>query len=137
MRRHSAFLVPAGVAIAIVGFLAPSAEAGSAHFVGTPTANISGSTLTVKGKEAGLGNLEQINVQVTADAQCVNKGGNKPSAGNKASFGAGVDVPVQNGKANFSITVTATFQPTCSPPMTVAWSNIVVTDTTNGISVSL
>ncbi|MEU8527919.1 MULTISPECIES: hypothetical protein [Streptomyces] len=137
MRRHSAFLVPAGVAIAIVGFLAPSAEAGSAHFVGTPTATASGSTLTVKGKEAGLGNLEQVNIQVTADAQCVNKGGNKPSAENKQAFGGGGQFPVQNGKANFSVTVTANFQPKCSPPMSLVWSNVVVTDTTNGISVTL
>jgi hypothetical protein len=44
--------------------------------------------------------------------------------------------PVQNGKAYFELTGTATFQPECSPPMTVAFSNITVTDTTNGISVS-
>lgn len=137
MRRHHAFLIPAGVAIGIVGFLAPSAEAGSAHFVGTPTASASGSTLTVKGKEAGLGNLEQVNIQVTADAQCVNKGGNKPSAENKQAFGGGGQFPVQNGKANFSVTVTANFQPKCSPPMSLVWSNVVVSDITNGISVTL
>ncbi|MEU6878613.1 hypothetical protein [Streptomyces sp. NPDC046712] len=136
MRRHSAFLLPAGVAIAIVGFLAPTAEAGSAHFVGTPTVTASGSTLTVKGKEAGLGNLEQINVTVTADAQCVNKGGNKPSAENKQAFGGGGQFPVQNGKANFSVTVTANFKPACSPPMTLVWTNVVVSDAANGLSVT-
>ena len=30
-------------------------------------------------------------------------------------------------------TVTATLQPPCSPPMTIAWSDITVTDTTNGV----
>ncbi|WP_406861045.1 hypothetical protein ABZO31_11495 [Streptomyces sp. HUAS MG47] len=125
------------MAIGILGLLAPTAEAGSAHFVGTPTASASGSTLTVKGKEAGLGNLAQITVTVSADAQCINKGGNKPSAENKQSFGGGATVPVQNGKANFSITVTANFQPKCSPPMTLQWSNVVVTDVTNSLSVTL
>ncbi|MEV6328440.1 hypothetical protein [Streptomyces sp. NPDC051909] len=137
MLRRSSFLLPAGVAIAIVGFLAPSAEAGSAHFVGTPTASASGDTLTVKGKEAGLGNLTQINVLVTADAQCVNKGGNEPSADNKDSFGSDVDVPVQNGKANFTVVLTADLQPDCTKSMKLVWSNVTITDTTNDLTVTL
>jgi hypothetical protein len=32
--------------------------------------------------------------------------------------------------------VTATFQPDCSPPMTVRFTDVKVTDTTNGISQS-
>jgi hypothetical protein len=43
---------------------------------------------------------------------------------------------VQDGKANFSLTLTATFSPSCSPPMTVRWSDLTVTDETIGISVS-
>jgi hypothetical protein len=50
--------------------------------------------------------------------------------------GAG-DFPVQNGKANFSLTLTASFQSECSPPMTVRFSNVVVTDTTHGVSKNL
>ncbi|WP_282696260.1 hypothetical protein [Streptomyces sp. CC208A] len=135
-RRHSAFLLPAGVALGLVGFLAPAAQAGSAHFV-TVSASTSGNTLTVTGKEAGLGNLDQVRIEVTADAQCVNKGGNKPQADNKQSFGAGEDVPAQNGKANFSVTVTANLQPDCTKSMKLVWSNIVVTDVTNGVSTTL
>ena len=120
-----------------LGGLATPAFAGSPHFVGTPTASIDGNTVTVAGKEAGLGNEEQIHVEVTADAQCVNRGGNDPQAGNKQSFAASGDFPVQNGKANFSVTVVATFQPNCSPPMSVRWSNIVVTDAANGLSATL
>ena len=41
---------------------------------------------------------------------------------------------MQNGKANFSLTLTATFQPPCSPPMTVEYTDVTVTDTTNNIS---
>ncbi len=43
---------------------------------------------------------------------------------------------MQNGKAEFSLTLTATFPPECSPPMTVAFTDVTVTDTTNGISQS-
>lgn len=75
-----------------------------------------------------------VHIEVTALAECVNPGGNKPSAGNKESFSAAGDFPVQNGKANFTLTVTATFQPKCSPPMSVVFSDVTVTDTTHGIS---
>ena len=73
---------------------------------------------------------------VTATAQCINPGQNHPKAANKESVSAEGDFPVQNGKANFSLTVTATFQPDCSPPMTVIFTNVTVTDTTSGISKS-
>ena len=126
----------AALALCLAGLSTP-AWAGSPHFVGTPIATISGDTLTVSGKEAGLGNEQQIHVEVTADAACINPGGNHPEAANKESFTAAGDFPVQNGKADFSLTVVATFQPSCSPPMTVAWSNIVVTDAANGLSVTL
>ncbi|MEU4996528.1 hypothetical protein [Streptomyces sp. NPDC021622] len=136
-RSRSILLLPAGVAVGILGFLAPAAGAVSAHFVGTPTATSSGSSLTVKGKEAGLGNQQTVRISVTADAQCVNRGGNDPSAANKQSTSGEAISPVQNGKANFTVTVTATFKPKCSPPMTLVWSNVVVTDTGNRISVTL
>lgn len=100
--------------------------AGNAHFVGAPSISISGSTATASGKIAGLGNISQINVVVTADAQCVNPGSKKPSADNKQAFSADGDFPVQNGKANFSLTLTATMQPSCTGPMTIVWSNLQV-----------
>jgi len=106
----------------------PSASAGSPHFVGKISVKSSGSSLTVSGKEAGLGNETQVHIVVTADAQCVNRGGNHPKAGNKESFAADGEFPVQNGKATFSLTLNAAFQPDCSPPMTVVWSNVHVED---------
>jgi protein-disulfide isomerase len=124
-------------AILTLACFSTPALAGSPHFVGTPTATISGDTVTVSGKEAGLGNETQIHVVVTADAACVNPGDQHPQAANKESFSADGTFPVQSGKADFTVTVIATFQPSCSPPMTVQWSNIVVTDVTNGISVTL
>jgi hypothetical protein len=119
------------LAVALVAALtvAGVALAGNAHFVGTPTLTVSGNTLTVAGKVAGLGNVPQIHVEITATAECINPGSNKPKAANKESIGAGGDFPVQNGKANFSVSATATFQPDCTPPMTLRFSNVIVTVT--------
>jgi hypothetical protein len=130
LKRLAAF---AALTLTLAGLAAP-AYAGSPHFVGSPTASLSGSTLTVSGKEAGLGDEDQITVEVTADVVCVNRGNHNPEAANKQTFGAGADVPVQNGKANYSIEVQIVFQPKCSPPMTLVVLNGTVTDVTNGIS---
>jgi hypothetical protein len=123
---------------AVAGIGATTASAGSPHFVDDQTkATISGNTLTVSGKEAGLGDEAQIHVVLTAEAQCVNGGGNHPQAANKESFTAAGDFPVQNGKADFTLSITAVFQPSCSPPMTVEFTSVVVTDTTNGLTATL
>jgi hypothetical protein len=100
------------------------AMAGNAHFVGSPTITVDGNDVTASGKIAGLGNEGQVHVTVTGEAACVNPGTKKPKAANKQSFGAEGDFPIQNGKANFELTMTATFSPNCTPPMTVEWSNI-------------
>jgi hypothetical protein len=116
---------------------APVAFAGSPHFVGAVTATRTDNSLTVSGKEAGLGDEEQVNIVVLATAECINKGEKHPKAENKETLSTEENVPVQNGKANFSLTVTATTKPSCSPPMTLAFTDVTVTDTTNGISASL
>jgi hypothetical protein len=122
MRRM--ILTVAAVCLGVV-----AVYAGNAHFVGIPTITVTDSTLFASGKVAGLGNVPQINVVLSADAQCVNPGSNKPQAANKSSFSAEGDFPVQNGKAVFQLNLTATFQPDCTPPMTVEWSNIQITVT--------
>ncbi|MFY9588125.1 MAG: hypothetical protein WAT66_11780 [Actinomycetota bacterium] len=129
------FVLLAILTAATVAALLP-AQAGSPHFVGDPVLTRSGNTLTVTGKEAGLGNEEQIHVVLSATAECINGGGNHPKAANKISISAAGDFPVQNGKANFTLSVTATFDPNCSPPMTVRFRNVTLTDTTNGLSKS-
>jgi hypothetical protein len=58
-----------------------------------------------------------------ATALCINPGGHHPKAVNKESVNAEGDFPVQNGKADFMLSVTATFQPECSPPMTVEFTD--------------
>ena len=101
------------------------------------TASVSGNTLTVEGKEAGLGDEAQIHVVLSATALCINGGGNHPKAVNKESVNAAADFPVQNGKADWTLSVAAVFQPSCDPPMTVAFTDITVTDTTNGLTLNI
>jgi hypothetical protein len=126
-------VVFAGVVCVAVAAIPALAGVSGAHFVGDPTITISGNTLTASGKVAGLGNVEQINVTLTADAACINPGSNKPKAANKQSISVSGQFPVQNGKAEFSLTATATFQPDCLPPMTLEWSNPTITVTAPGV----
>ena len=77
----------------------PAAVAGSPHFVNNAfTVTRSDNTLTVTGKEAGLGDEDQIHVVLEATALCINGGGNHPKAVNKADVTAEGDFPVQNGR---------------------------------------
>src|SRR6266516_4343241 len=97
--------------------------AGSPHLVGAVTTSCSGDTLTVTGKEAGLGDETQITVTISATASCINGGGHHPKAVNKTSVNGSFVVPVQNGHADYSLTVAASFQPDCAPPMTVVFTD--------------
>ncbi len=134
MRLKKRYVVLAAL-IGAVAAISTVAFAGSPHQVGTCTASQSGNTLAINDcKEAGLGDEAQINVTVSADALCINNGGHHPKAVNKTSVSSKLVVPVQNGKAVFNATLTATFQPDCSPPMTVQFTNISIVDTTNGIT---
>jgi hypothetical protein len=131
MRRIAAICL---IGLGTLGISAPAAFAGSPHFVHDVTISRTDNSLTVSGKEAGLGNEDQVHIVVSATASCINPGQHHPKAANKESVSAEGDFPVQNGKANFSLTVTATFSPSCSPPMTVVFSDVTVTDETSGIS---
>src|ERR671918_2797489 len=133
MRRISVFV--AAAILATVALALP-ALAGSPHFVGDATiVRNADNSLTVSGKLAGLGNEDQVDVRVTALAECINPGSKKPQAANKESFSAEGQFPVQNGKANYSLNlVTTTISPNCSPPMTIRWSDVLIEDLTHGIS---
>jgi hypothetical protein len=133
MRR----LIPLTVALATAAVVVPAVWAGSPHFVGTPTVTRSGNSLTVSGKEAGLGNETQVEIQVSVQAACLNRGENFPQAANKQTFSQTGTFPVQNGKADFTLTVTATFQPKCSPPMTVVFGDVTVTDLSHGVTTTI
>jgi hypothetical protein len=122
------------VTAAALALASAPAWAGSPHFVGTPAFTTSGSTITVTAKEAGLGDEAQVHVVLSGTAQCVNPGGNDPQAGNKTAFSTAADEPVQNGKADYQVTATAVLSPACVPPMTIAFSGVTLTDTTNGLT---
>ena len=130
-------LAAVSLCLAVAAITAPAALAGSPHFIKSAfTVNRSDDTLSVSGKEAGLGDESQIHVVLSATALCINNGGHHPKAVNKTSVNAAGDFPVQNGKADFTLNVTAAFQPECSPPMTVEFTDVTVTDTTNGLTQS-
>jgi hypothetical protein len=125
------------VAAAIVALTFTAvAIAGSPHFIVSAFSfSQNGNTLTISAKEAGLGDETQINIVVTATAECINGGGKHPKAVNKAGVGAAATVPVQNGKAEYTLVVVAPeFQPPCDPPMTLRFSDITLTDTTNNLT---
>jgi hypothetical protein len=125
-----------GVLALAMALVAQPAFAGSPHFVGSPTYSTSGSTATVSAKEAGLGG-ESIDVTLSGTAQCINPGSHHPKAANKSGFSSTETVPVHNGQATYTITATATFSPDCTPPMEVVFTSLVLTDTTNNLSVTL
>ena len=124
MRNRLTVLI---LAVALAVLTAAPALAGSPHFVGAPTLTRTGDALTVSGKVAGLGDETQINVALTADVQCVNPGNKEPKAENKGATVAEGTFPVQNGKALFTLSGTGITSPDCSPPMTLRYSNVVVT----------
>lgn len=127
MRKSLIFT--ASIAILMLGATAAQATS-NAHFVGTPTATRNDDTLTVSGKVAGLGDVDEITVTVTGDVACINPGDKHPRAANKESFSFTETVPVQNGKALFSVTIDGSLiDPSCSPPMTLQFSNVKVTVT--------
>jgi hypothetical protein len=132
MRRFFTITITAVFALFL---FTPMASAGSPHFTGV-TVERSGDDLIVSGKEAGLGNETQVHIVVSADAACINPGSKHPKAANKESFSAEGDFPVQNGKAEFTLTLSADLQPDCSPPMTVVWTNVEVSDVEHGVTKS-
>lgn len=152
MRRGILFI--AAMPMMLAGFVmaAPAALAVSPHFIsGSGTLNSDGS-LTVKFKEAGLGTNQLINYELTADATatyvCVNRGGANPSASNKTTVSGPVSASgtFSSGK-NGNVTASLTVSPppsdiTCPPGQalelaSVTYTNVVLTDTTNGVSISL
>jgi hypothetical protein len=121
------------LAAALLAAVAAPAWAGSPHFVGDPTISRTGDALTVTFKVAGLGNEDQT-ITLTADASCVNPGNNEPKAENKGDVVATGTFSPKNGNVVGSLSGTGSTDPSCSPPMRLGYSNVVLTDTTAGIS---
>ena len=141
------------LSVAIVTLTAQMASASTsgAHFFSS-SASIDGSgALVVTWDEAGLGN-ENIDYTLTADATavyaCINGGGNHPKAANKETVADQVSskgsFQSRNGRVKASLTAGPLSAGGFSCPSgqqlvlaRVTYSNIVLTDTTNGVSVTL
>ena len=123
----------------------PAIQAGRHTLIAAPTG--SGKTLAAflaaidsllrQGLAGELGNETQVHIEVTATAECINRGGHNPNAGNKTSVSAAGDFPIQNGKALFSLDLEATFSPSCSPPMSIEFTDIEACDTEHGVCCTL
>lgn len=130
------------VAAAVLGVVAalsiPAAFAVSPHFNYANVTGVTSNSITVSFKESGLGNsLDSVNITLSGTAECINGGSNHPKASNKSGFLVGDTFNVSNGQATGSLTYTVTVTPSCSPPMTLAFTNLVVTDTTFHDSISI
>jgi hypothetical protein len=152
MRRGILFIFALPMILAGLVMAAPAALAVSPHFVNASgTLNANGS-LTVNFKEAGLGTNQNINYTLTAQGTatyvCVNKGGANPSAQNKTTVNGPVSATgTFNSGKNGNVTASLTVQPppsdiTCPKGQTlklasVSYTGVTLTDTTNGITVSL
>lgn len=111
----------------------------------------SSGALTVSFDERGLGN-ENIDYTLTADATavfaCINGGGNHPQAANKETINSEVSAngsfEPKNGRVQASLTTGAPSAGGFTCPRgqrlvlaSVTYTNILLTDTTNGVSTSV
>jgi hypothetical protein len=130
-----------GILVAVVATLAIMANtvfAVSPHFLYANVTSVTSSSITVEFKEAGLGNsLDSVEITLTGSAICINPGSKHPKAENKTGFAVSGTFSVSNGQATGSLTGTADISPKCSPPMTVAWTDLVVHDYFFGTSIAI
>jgi hypothetical protein len=113
------------------------------------SADVTQAFLNVSFREVGLGSNEGTLVRITSDASavyaCINRGGRNPKASNKMTVAAPVSAEAtltsdKNGSISGTLTAAAPGPGdfTCSSGQTlvlasVTFSNIVLTDVTNGI----
>jgi hypothetical protein len=143
------------IALGIMSLLlvlgAGSASAVAAKFHSTDSSVNNGGALVVSWDERGVGN-GNIDYLLTADATalyaCLNGGGNHPQAANKEAFNGslstGGSFESMNGRVQASLMTGPLQAPsfTCPSGQTrvlaaVSYTNIVLTDLTNGTSVQI
>ena len=152
MRISSSLL--SGLCLAAI--LQATAFAQSPHFIHTATVSAVGTdgSISISFKEAGLGGGQTITYTMggsfSAHYGCVNRGGNHPSASNKTAESGAVDViTTRTASKNGSISSTVSFTPpdpdsvlSCPGNQVavladITYSDLTLTDTTNGISAPL
>jgi len=134
----------------VAGVVASPAFADAPKFHSVSSDVSSNGALVVSFDERGLGN-ENVNYTLTADADatyaCINKGGKNPSAANKRSVvspvAGGASFEPRNGRVRGSVSAGPPGPGTFSCPggqrlvlADVTYTNVVLTDTTNGVSTS-
>ncbi|MEV6236415.1 hypothetical protein [Lentzea sp. NPDC051838] len=140
------------VAVVTALFMATVPAGADAPKFHSAAGSVTGSgALTVSFDERGLGN-ENIDYTLTADASavfaCINGGGNHPQAANKETVNSEVSATgsfePRNGRVRASLTTGAPSAGGFSCPggqrlvlASVTYTNIVLTDTTNGVSTSI
>jgi hypothetical protein len=143
-------LLTTAALVAVFALALPAWAAAPQFKAATSSVNDAGA-LVVSFDERGLGN-ENIDYTLTADATalyaCLNRGGKHPQAANKESFegqvaGGGSFEP-KNGRVVASLTAGPLAAPQFTCPSgqdrvraAVSYTNIVLTDTTNGVSTSV
>jgi hypothetical protein len=133
-------------------FFSVAVRADSPHFIDNQThVHPDGINLEVCFKEAGLGDNQLINYEASAEAAatyaCINGGGNHPKARNKETVEGPVEASDtfdsgQNGQIIQCLTLMPPSAGDFSCPngqtlvlACVEYSNVMITDTTNGITV--
>jgi hypothetical protein len=146
-RTMTAFLT-----LLMVALMSSAAAAQPAPFFQSASSSVNSSgALVVSFDERGLGN-ENVDYLLTADATalyaCINRGGNHPEAANKESFEGQVSEGASIEPKNGRVQATLVTGPLSSGDFTcpggqrlvlasVSYTNIVLTDTTNDVSITL
>jgi hypothetical protein len=142
-----------GAAAAVAAFLAfsSSALADTGKFHSAVSSVNNDGALVVSFDERGLGNAN-VDYTLTADATalyaCINGGGKHPQAANKEAFegqvSGGASFEPKNGRVSADITAGPLLAPQFTCPKgqrrvlaAVTYTNIVLTDTTNGVSTAV
>jgi hypothetical protein len=140
-------LLTTATLVAIFALAAPAFAAAPQFHAASSSVNDAGA-LVVSFDERGLGNGD-VDYTLTADATalyaCLNKGGKHPQAANKEQFegqvSGGGSFEAKNGRVVASLTTGPLAAPQFTCPSgqqrvlaAVTYTNIVLTDTTNGVS---
>ena len=155
MNIRRALVALAATAVLVLAGAGPALAGGSPHFIKNGTsASLSGTSLVVQFKEAGLssGSVETIQATAHLDAtfQCVNGGGNVPADPKKTTISSdvstsGVFTAGQNGNLVGSLTLSvpaAASVLNCPGGQTATltaatWSAVSVTDLTSGATLAI
>jgi hypothetical protein len=134
--------------VTTLSLAASAAQAASPHFIFADASVDNDGNLVVSWKEAGLGDNQLIDYETTANATgfyaCINGGNKHPQAANKEAFegpvsGSGTFASGKNGQITASLEVAPPPSPLECPNgqrlvlACVTYSDITLTDTTNGV----